>query len=210
LTCLSLAALAPWSSALFLSGLTLAAGANAGLVALGIIGAKVAGLAIGLGIGRAASRGQRGYRRYYGRSYYPSTTTTYYPRVVSTYNYGKREVSEDISQVLERTFLDMAEQNTAGCFQRLFCAMAADPTNYQQHLPMMTAAKASATVKFGSEAATEVVAGLNKAAAYGESMASYDSETRAALCEAVYSQCPYTGGQMDFAITQVEKIGNVV
>ena len=75
---------------------------------------------------------------------------------------------------------------------------------------MMSAARVASTIKFGNEAATEVVAGLSKAMAYGESMATYEPEARARLCESVYSECPYTGGQMDFAITQVEKIGNAV
>ena len=120
------------------------------------------------------------------------------------------QASIDVTQVLENTFVEMSEQNTAGCFQRLFCDMAADPTGYEEHLPMMTAAEAAATMKFSNKAANEIVSGLNQAMAYGKSMGVYQGEARAMLCEATYDRCPYTGTQMEFAITEVEKIENAV
>lgn len=203
--CIALVALLPLSEALFFPVVAPAAGAavtigaaELSLLTFGVIGAKVAGLAAGLLLGRAASNRRT-------KTYYSSRPSrTYYRR------WGKRDASIDITQVLENTFVEMSEQNTAGCFQRLFCDMAADPTGYEQHVPMMTAAQAAASMKFNNGAATEVVSGLTQAMAYGESMAVYQGEARAMLCEATYNKCPYTGSQMGFAITEVEKIENAV
>ena len=90
LVCLSLLAL-PWSStALFFA--TAGAGAvaltagQAGLLTLGVIGAKVAGLAAGLILGRAASRSRS--RSYHSRSYYRPRYYRYYR--------GKREVNRNV------------------------------------------------------------------------------------------------------------------
>ena len=116
---------------------------------------------------------------------------------------------DDVTDALEKTFVEMSDQNTAGCFQRLFCDMAADPTGYEDHLPMMTAAQSASSMKFNNKVATDVVSRLNQAMAYGQSMTMYQGKARALLCESYY-KCPFTGSQMGFAITEVEKIENAV
>jgi len=197
--CIALVALMPLvSEALFFPVVVPAAGAavtigaaELTLLGLGVFGAKIAGLAAGLVLGRAAARRNRPSRTYYRR-------------------YGKRAASiDDVTEALEKTFVEMSNQNTAGCFQRLFCDMAADPTGYEDHLPMMTAAQSASSMKFNNKVATDVVSRLNQAMAYGQSMTMYQGKARALLCESYY-KCPFTGSQMGFAITEVEKIENAV
>ena len=50
---------------------------------------------------------------------------------------------------MENVFSEMVEENTASCFERLMCDMAADPNSdaYSQHLPMMVSVQAAANIQ---------------------------------------------------------------
>jgi len=107
----------------FDGGLTVAAGTANAAVLGGLLAGKLAGLA-----GGALLFGGRG-RSNRGRSYYR-------PSYRRSYRHKREEPIEiNVTALLEATFLDMAEQNTAGCFQRLFCDMSADPSKYEEQLP---------------------------------------------------------------------------
>jgi len=173
----------PFCQATFIiSGATTTVGAGwASLAVLGLIGAKVAAVAGGLLLLRARGRGKR--------------------EAVS---------GVEIKAALENVFSEMVEENTASCFERLMCDMAADPNSdaYSQHLPMMVSVQAASTIQLDNSEASKVVEKLNAAIAFGESIAAFRG--KGVLCEATYNKCPFTGEKMGFAIAEVEKIENAV
>jgi len=180
----------------FDGGLTVAAGTANAAVLGGLLAGKLAGLAGGALLFGGRGRSNRG--RHYSSSYYR-------PSYRRSYRHKREEPIEiNVTALLEATFLDMAEQNTAGCFQRLFCDMSADPSKYEEQAPMMVAARLASGVEFTNPKANEVVQMLNQAISRGESTATFKTPTaRVSMCEATYNKCQWTGNQMTQAISDL-------
>merc|ERR1711962_1529472 len=183
-------------SPLFFDGgatITIGAGLANAVVLKGLIAAKLGALGAGLAL---ASRGSSSSHR---RSY-------------SSHHRRSAEVDADlVAPLLENSFLGMIEEDTLGCFERLFCEMGADPVNYQDEVSvaMSAAVKTSSEMEFSSPAATEVGAKLNRAMSYADVMA-VSGQAKEDLCETVYNQCQWSGKAMKKIIAEVDKQDNSI
>merc|ERR1711973_454882 len=128
---------------------------------------------------------------------------------------GKREVSADVGekQMLNQVMDDLLDEirvgRMEGCFERLLCDITARPTEYSRNLTLVSGIRTAAfSTRYARPGAFAVSKKLLEASRYGEFLqaniaAGYDPT---AFCEQVYSQCPWTGKQMDQVILGYERL----
>jgi len=106
----------------------------------------------------------------------------------------------DLNQVFDAIFLDIAKNNMDGCFQRLVCDISARPAEFQKNLPIVAGVEmAKSHTLLLSPKATSVSQKLLAALEFGK--ATQDVKA----CEQVYNQCEWSGEQMNEVISQLQK-----
>jgi len=209
----------PALSSAFLFGVTVttAAGAAAltvtatqlGLIGLGVVGAKlglVTGALLGAEIAAKKQAKKQAINQAKGNYYYYKTYQTR----------GKREVSADVeeeymlNQVMDDLLDEIRVGRMEGCFERLFCDITARPAEYSRNQALVDGVETAATssTRYARPEAFAVSRKLLDAARYGQFLqenvsAGFDAST---FCEQVYSQCHWTGKQLDQVITGYEKL----
>jgi len=122
------------------------------------------------------------------------------------YRRGKRqavgqqdlEVPEevDVSEIMESTLSMIKGNKLEGCFQRLLCDIAAKPSGFERDLPIVAGVRLAESLEL-SPTAAGVAERLLEAFDVGSSLGNVES------CETMYSQCQWTGEQMDAEIERM-------
>jgi len=183
-----------FTSALFLGlsggsavtiGATSVTATQVALLGLTVVGAKLgflAGMAIGRALKDARSRG-RSSKRYSRR-------------------WGKRSVedeAEDVSMVMNSLMNEIDDGHLDGCFQRLVCEIAAQPTEFEGNSDILKSVELSSGLEM-DQRAVSVSKRLNEALQFGADLKKV--YIGADYCEQVFNRCFWSGKQMDFLISE--------
>jgi len=118
---------------------------------------------------------------------------------------GKREAEEeviveevDINGIFDTIFVDIGKSKMVGCFERLVCDIAARPEDYPENVPIVKGVQLIDAQYLTNEASL-VSHKLQDALVFGQNI------TDVAMCEQTYSNCHWSGQQMDQVISMFDK-----
>jgi len=129
------------------------------------------------------------YNRYHGRTYYRRGKRQAGPQVLE---------ESQVRQVVENAMQVISSNQLEGCFQRLFCDIAAKPSGFERDLPIVNGARLAQDLDV-SAGAVDISKRLLRAFDVGSEL----KDVKA--CEAKFSQCQWTGEQMD---KEIERMTN--
>lgn len=156
--------------------------AVAGLAAIGAAGAGLAVVAGGLLAPKPApaptpTNGR--YKKHRGRRDQPT------------------EAVNIADQLYDKIFGDLAENKMVGCFQRLVCDIAARPAGFADNVPILEGLAVAKQLELSPTART-VSEQLLKAMQFGADLEDVGH------CEGFFSECQWTGEQMDLVIKDMK------
>ena len=104
----------------------------------------------------------------------------------------------DINGIFDTIFVDIGKSKMVGCFERLVCDIAARPEDYPENVPIVKGVQLIDAQYLTNEASL-VSHKLQDALVFGQNI------TDVAMCEQTYSNCHWSGQQMDQVISMFDK-----
>jgi len=138
----------------------------------------------------------------YGAPAAPAYGSNY--RRVSKYRQRRQAVQNmafnNLNQIFDTIFVDIAKSQMEGCFQRLVCDISARPNSFEKNLPIVTGVELAESQSLNlSVKAHKVSHKLLEALKFGKATQDVNA------CEEVFNQCQWTGGQMDQVIAGLQE-----
>jgi len=127
------------------------------------------------------------------------------PPPIALIRRGKRAAEEeviveevDINGIFDTIFVDIGKSKMVGCFERLVCDIAARPEDYPENVPIVKGVQLIDAQYLTNEASL-VSHKLQDALVFGQNI------TDITMCEQTYSNCHWSGQQMDQVISMFDK-----
>jgi len=125
-------------------------------------------------------------------------------RRVSKYRQRRQAVQNmafnNLNEIFDTIFVDIAKSNMEGCFQRLVCDISARPNAFEKNLPIVTGVELTESQSLNLSVKAHTVSHkLLEALKFGKATQDVNA------CEEVFNQCQWTGGQMDQVIAGLQK-----
>jgi len=166
-----------------------------GLATIGVVGAGLAALTAAVltrpsppppaPLPPAPAPTRKPYKKYHHRGRRDSPAQPALP-VVNT-----------ADQLYDSIFADLAENDLVGCFQRLVCDIAARPAGFADNFPILEGLAVADQLELSPVGKT-VSEQLLKAMQFGTDMEDVGH------CEGFFSECKWTGEQMDLVIKDMK------
>lgn len=171
--------------------------ATTGLLAgLGLAAGTLGALGLGAALNNQRPSVQVVTRRPTQNYYHHNNRYRYYRRK------GKRQAESenlegtDTREVIEATLQLISRNNLEGCFQRLFCDIAAKPSGFERDLPIVAGVRLAKKLDLNPEV-TDMSTRLLDAFNAGGDLKTVES------CESKFDQCAWTGQEMDAEIERM-------